>query len=136
MPRPRKKETENKIIERMFMTSLKHHVISEIEVLSLEILKDLITNEFLKVKNELKNFRQVFMKIDSHLSLLESKFDAFDKMTLQLQKDVKGLCKEVNGIGKLEKQVKLKENLDQLDDDFEAMQQTVENDNNRGKIHA
>lgn len=69
---------------------------AETKVLSLGTLKDLITNEYLKVNNELKDFREDFRKTDSRLSLIETKFDSFEKTTSPLQMGVKGLREVVH----------------------------------------
>lgn len=73
-------------IERTSMSPPKQQAIVEAEVSTLETLKDLMINDFLKVNNELKDFRQDFRKIDSRLPFIESKLDAFEKKNLTITK--------------------------------------------------
>lgn len=96
--------------------------------LILATLKEVLVNKLINVTKELHDIKEEFRKVDSQLTQIENKFTGFEKIIVQAQKDIRGVQDEVSiqlGIGG---------DLSQLEEDFDDLQQMVENlDNNSRK---
>lgn len=90
--------------------------------------------EFIKVTAELKEFRKDINKIDSRLTVIETKLNVIKQNNLQLHKDLtdvkRGVDKGEHCTQELQDSRALEEDFDCPDVDVEELQSVVENSNN------